>query len=226
LGVNPIKEKPVFDTMTQRPRPSKQRRTAEPIAARIVSDLLEGANSTIVKEPTRQLEAFVVHQDLHAGLRAKQTLEDAGRQLNPGASLRPSLWRMELLEDPALRKEAVSKAARADIVLLSLYGDRPLATGLWQWFEQWTLVRGEGPCVLVVSFDERFRYASAARELLGDLHIVAAARGLEVIPHFDFTPAESGSVSGVMSGWNSSTTIGPLPGQERDLSAGEAPIPG
>jgi hypothetical protein len=188
----------------------KQRRASEPIAARIASDLLEscadvtGAGRT----PDRLLQVLVVHQDFCAGLRAKQTLDDVRWQLNLGPCFHLSLWRVELLEDPGLRREALASAAHADIIFLALHGDRPLPPGLWHWFQQWTLGHLERPCVLVASFDERHRYSESARKVLETLHGVAAACGLEVIPHFDFTPADGGPALGMGWAWKGSVNGG------------------
>jgi len=188
----------------------KQRRASEPIAARIASDLLEGCVAVTESEQAmeRVFRVFVVHQDHDAGLRAKQAIEDVRWQLNLGPCFQLSLWRVELLEDPGLRREAIGKAANADIIFLALHGDRPLPPGLWHWFQQWTLGHLGKPCVLVASFDERHRYSESARSALETLHGVAAACGLEVMPHFDFTPADSARAYGMGWAWKGSVNGG------------------
>jgi len=90
-----------------------------------------------------------------------------------------------------LRMEAASSAAGADLIFLSLHGDRAVPPCLRAWFAQWALEREERPCVVVASFDERHRYSIATRRILEELLPVAAQHGLEVMPHFDLTAPES-----------------------------------
>jgi len=138
------------------------------------------------------LEVFVVHQDLLTGLRAKQTLDNAERQLRFDGCFHLDLWRFELLEDPILREEAARAACDADIVFCSFHGDRPLPAGLSLWFEEWALRREQRPSAVVASVDESERDSETGRQALEYLRGVAAAIGVEVIPHFGINPIRSG----------------------------------
>jgi hypothetical protein len=210
--------------MAKQTGPRKQRES-EHIAARIASDLLEGRAETAGQNQavSQALQVFVVHQDLNAGLRAKQTLDDIRRLLDFESSLHLHWWRIELLEDSGLRREAVDGATRADIVFLSLHGDRPLPASLCHWFEQWTLGRREEACVVVVSFDERHRFSDSARKVLEGLHTVAAAGGLEVTPHFAFTPVENRPSLDAGPAWNCSQARAAFPGSSNDTGRSGAP---
>jgi len=175
--------------------PAKQGRAAQPIAARIASDLLEGdeAAARENQQTAPALNVFIAHQDLFTGLRAKEAFDHIGLKLKLRCVFHLKLWRIQLLEDFDLRMEAAGSAADADVIFLSLHGDRSVPPCLRAWFAQWALEREERPCVVVASFDERHRYSTATRRILGDLHPVAAQHGLEVIPHFDFTAPETAS---------------------------------
>ena len=168
-------------------------RAAGSIAAVIAADLLNpGLPARGNDQKTcRVLQVFVVHEDYSAGLRAKETFDQIGSRLDLPHSFELELWRTALLEDFGLRREAERLAARADIIFISFRGDLPLSLGLRAWLVYWTMQREQRPCVLVASFDERFRCSQSVLEILQDLLSVAAPQGLQVIPHFDSTAPES-----------------------------------
>ena len=204
--------------MTSNDAPAKRARAAEPIAARITADLIGLPTTGKDQKTCPVLQVFIFHQDHSAGLRAKAAFDHIGRQLNLPRLFDVALWRIALLEDLGLRREAANIAARADIIFLSLDADCALPPGLRAWLPQWAVQREQRPCVLVASFDERHRYSAHAQKVLDDLHGVAAQRGLEVIPHFDFTPPETGPGLAATYAWN--PPLSSLPGTERprDLS--------
>jgi len=177
--------------------PAKRGRAAESIAAVIAADLLNPGVPARGndQEAGRVLQVFVVHEDYSAGLRAKEAFNQVGSELGLPHSFDLELWRTALLEDFGLRKAAERLAVRADIIFMSFRGDRPLSLGFRAWLVYWTMQREQRPCVLVASFDERFRCSHTVLETLQDLVRVAAPQGLQVILHFDSTPTEVRSAS-------------------------------
>jgi hypothetical protein len=183
--------------MAENNAPAKRGRAAESIASVIATDLLNPGFPTRGNDQKtgRILQVFVVHEDYSAGLRAKEAFNQVGSQLDLPHSFDLELWRTALLEDFGLRKAAERLAARADIIFMSFRGDRPLSLGFRAWLVYWTMQREQRPCVLVASFDERFRCSRLVLEILQDLVRVAAPQGLQVILHFDSTPIEVRSAS-------------------------------
>jgi len=172
---------------------SKLGRAAEPLAAYIATHLLafDSAISPGDQASERALRAFVIHEDHSAGLRARQAFTQIGSRLNLRNSFELHLWNTSLLEDFASRRDAERLAARADIIFMSLRGDRQLPHGLRAWLVDWTMQRERRPCVLVASFDEQFHCSPLVLEILQDLLSVAVPRKLEVVLHFDFTKPET-----------------------------------
>jgi len=195
--------------MPENNAPAKRGRAAESIAAVIAADLLNPILPTRGNDQKtgRVLQVFVVHEDYSAGLRAKEAFHQIGSQLGLPHSFDLELWRTALLEDFGLRRAAERLAARADIIFLSLRGDRPLPLGLRAWLVYWTMQREERPCVLVASFDERFRCSHTVLEILQDLVRVAAPQGLQVILHFASTPTEARPGLTASPEWNPPLSI-------------------
>jgi hypothetical protein len=179
--------------MPENNAPAKRARAAEPLAAYIAAHLLASRSPIPPKdqETGRVLQVFIVHEDYSAGLRAKETFDQIGSRLDLPHSFDLELWRTALLEDFGLRKAAERLAARADIIFMSLRGDRPMPLGLRAWLVYWTMQREQRPCALVASFDERFRCSHSVLEILQDLVRVAGPQGLQVILHFASTPTEA-----------------------------------
>ena len=131
-----------------------------------------------------QLEVLLMHEDLSAGLRAKQALDQVSRRLEPKAELRINLWNFDLVSDPAIQELAVQEAARADIVFLSAVGVWKLPAPVHAWLQQWLVRRRHATCALVVSLDARAQNSVSASRLLDSVRQVAEPAGVDVFPHF------------------------------------------
>ena len=172
---------------------AKRGRATEPIAARIAADMLNSRLPAAEKpqSPGRSFRVSIFHHDHAARSRAIDAFDHIGRHLNLPGLFDLDFWRFAFLEDCGLRREAARLAADADMIFLSLHSDPYLPPGLRVWFVQWAMQRGQRPCLLVASFDERDRYSASALNVFHQLIGIAAQGGHEVMPHFDFTPAES-----------------------------------
>src|SRR5262245_55640467 len=79
------------------------------------------------------LRVQILYEDLEAGLRAKQTVDCLEEQLGSTANFWLSLWRFDLLSEPALREEVANEAMRADLLLLSAHGKHGLPEDVSTW---------------------------------------------------------------------------------------------
>jgi hypothetical protein len=64
------------------------------------------------------------------------------------AESRLTLWNLSLFHSPELRDEAVFNACEADLILLSLRGDRGLERQTENWLTHWLARRGDEECAL------------------------------------------------------------------------------
>ena len=131
------------------------------------------------------MDVLLMHEDLPAGWRAKQILDQVASNLDSKADFRVNLWNFTLLRDPALQARAVLDAVHADIVLLSAHGRAELPATVLGWLKEWLERRDGSPCALVVSLDSSFRDSA---QVLDDVHRLAGQTSVEVFPHFGATP--------------------------------------
>ncbi len=128
----------------------------------------------------RRLNAVLVYEDFLTGLQARRALERVVNQLQLSAAFDVKLWRMDLLQEPALLELTVSQAAEADIVLLALKGWGERLGTLSLWFNQWLECRGSGPCALAVLVDTSEASNAARIKELEVWRAAALAAGVDV----------------------------------------------
>ena len=134
------------------------------------------------------LEVMLVHEDLSAGRRGKEVLDQVALNLEPKADFLVNPWNFERLRNPALQSQAVQDAAHANIVVLSAHGRAKLPAAVRAWLEVWLDRRGDSPCALVVSLDPSDRESSLANPIIKYVNALAWQAGVEVFPHFGATP--------------------------------------
>ena len=134
------------------------------------------------------MEVMLVHEDLSAGRRGKEVLDQVALNLEPKADFLVNPWNFEMLRNPALQSQAVQDAAHANIVVLSVHGRAKLPATVRAWLEVWLDRRGDGPCALVVSLDPSDRESSLANPIIKYVNALAWQAGVEVFPHFGATP--------------------------------------
>jgi len=134
------------------------------------------------------LEVMLVHEDLSAGRRGKEVLDQVALNLEPKADFLVNPWNFEMLRNPALQSQAVQDAAHANIVVLSVHGRAKLPATVRAWLEVWLDRRGDSPCALVVSLDPSDRESSLANPIIKYVNALAWQAGVEVFPHFGATP--------------------------------------
>ena len=137
-----------------------------------------------------KLDVLVVYEDLGTGLRARRALDQAAQRLEVEADFHVHLWKFELLRDPALFGQALTEAAKADIVFISAHGHAELPPSVSLWLRQ-SLTRKAGePCALVVSLDTDARETPNANRTLEAVELAACQAGAEVFLHLGDAPTE------------------------------------
>jgi hypothetical protein len=143
---------------------------------------------TGAEEDALALEVMLVHEDLPAGRRGKEVLDQVALNLESKADFLVNPWNFEMLHNPTLQGQAVQDAAHADIVVLSAHGRAKLPAAVRAWLEVWLDRRGDSPCALVVSLDASVRESSEANPMLKYVNALAWQAGVEVFPHFGVSP--------------------------------------
>jgi hypothetical protein len=139
------------------------------------------------------LDATLIYEDLSTGLRAKQVLELAARQLRMAPNFNLAIWRFDMLRESCLRKTALNEASVAVIGVVSAHGQQDLPKVAMAWLKQWLKRKGEESRALIVSLDHTARDSASAGQTISWLQKEALARDVAVFPHFGDTPRrESG----------------------------------
>jgi hypothetical protein len=83
------------------------------------------------------ISAVVVYEGVACGSRAKAALDRVMARLAFDGVCSLDLWPFELLDYPLLKREAAESAARSDVIVLALRGDRPMPPAVRSWIELW-----------------------------------------------------------------------------------------
>ena len=143
--------------------------------------LHEVENPPAFGEAPGALSVLLVYEDFTTGLQARLAFERVERRFESAADFKVDLWKLALLREPALLEEAVTEAARADLVFLSVHGRGgrlpALAHGwLGRWFER---CFGR-PCALVVLLEALAGTAPAMNPASDSLRAAALAAGVDM----------------------------------------------
>lgn len=134
-------------------------------------------------------EVLVVHEDSATALRAREALNNVANQLEIKICFLISLCRFGMLEDTELAESVLQQAKRADIVFLSLHGDRELPTVIRNWLLRWLETRDFKPCALVVSLDSSTRDLLKSNSTWNFLHVITAPLEVDLLLHSSEPPS-------------------------------------
>ncbi len=118
-------------------------------------------------------------EDFAAGMHALAILDEKfpGRGFG-GDATTSSAWKFELLEVTSLRKLAVTAAAVAPIVVLSVHAPGELPKGVKLWLRDWMSNRGARPGELMLMLDGAGPHLNSSLALESDLAQRAGSAGL------------------------------------------------
>jgi len=134
------------------------------------------------------LEVLIVHEDLATGVRARQALDNLEKQIEIDTKFLMSLCRFGMLEDPELAETALEQARRADIVFLSLHGNRDVPPVVRDWLLCWLETRDFKPCALVVSLDAINQELLKNNSTLNFLRLITAPLEVDLFLHLGASP--------------------------------------
>ena len=115
-------------------------------------------------EITRTLNIITLFEDVATGKRGKQVYDYLDSHLGEDFEFNHQVWKLDVLSTPSLRDLAAKDVAGADILIISVRGDRSLLPEVKSWLDVWVGQRGS-PIALVALFDPQFKNYESAREI-------------------------------------------------------------
>ncbi len=134
------------------------------------------------------LNVMILYEDFGTGLRAKRSLDLLPEQLRANAKLSTKLWRIELLADPLLSEQAAMEAGAADVIILSVHGQRSLSAEVQAWLSSWLRHRRREACALGVLLDSRQDSTGSEKPIVSYLQQVANVAGADLFYSFSDAP--------------------------------------
>ena len=147
-----------------------------------------GDTSVWIEDESARPEVLVVHEDMPAGLRARDVLKNLENWLGATTYSLINLCRFGALEDAELAESALQQAKRADIVFLSVRGDRNLPNTVRNWLLRWLEARDFKPCSLVMSLDSSQRVSLKSNSTLNFLRDITAPLEVDLFLHLGWSP--------------------------------------
>jgi hypothetical protein len=123
-------------------------------------------------EITRTLNIITLFEDVATGKRGKQVYDYLENQLGQDFEFNHQIWKLDVLGTPSLRELAAKDVASADILIISIRGDRQLLPEVKSWLDVWVGERGS-PIALVALFDKKFKHSPSAIEIRSYLEEVS-----------------------------------------------------
>lgn len=148
---------------------------------RIMSDGFQPDNT-----PT-QADVMLVYEDMSTGFRAFQCFQYLDQMLDRrriNTDLHWTLWKLGLFNTPEFYNQAVLAAAGAEVIVMSLHGDRSLESAIESWLTAWVNQRGDKECALGVLFDDDKREMDSVRDTLLRLQQATRQSAVELFSGF------------------------------------------
>jgi len=112
-------------------------------------------------EITRTLSIVTLFEDVATGKRGKQVYDYLGSHLGSDFEFNHQVWKLDVLATPSLRELAAKDVAEADILIISVRGDKELAPEVKSFLDVWVGQRGT-PIALVVLFNAGHKHSETA----------------------------------------------------------------
>lgn len=105
------------------------------------TDLLAGERLQSLPVGRSRLKAVVLYDEFESGVRAKTLLGQATKQAVWTGELESVFWRFDVMTQPLVAREALYRAADADIVLMVSERTAHPPDSLIEWLEIWAIIR-------------------------------------------------------------------------------------
>ncbi len=140
------------------------------------------------------LTVWMLYEDSETGLRARRSLNVVGEQALSPECVRTRLWRIDLLKPAWLREQAAQEAAAADIIIISVHGNKGLSRELREWLCRWLECKQERAYALGLLLDACCANGSVPNPVAAYLQTISRAGGADLFQGFcDSSATEPGS---------------------------------
>ena len=130
------------------------------------------------RSPPTPFNVVIMYEDFGTGKRAKKGFDYVAKELGNDLEFRHSMWRLDILQDPKLNILAAPALAEADLLIISLRGERQLPTKIRALIDERLAQTTNHDFALVALFE---RAASATRSsVYACLANLARQHGLDV----------------------------------------------
>jgi hypothetical protein len=103
--------------------------------------------------PPTPFNVVIIYEDFGTGKRAKNGLDYVAEELGNDLEFRHSMWRLDILQDPKLNILAASALAQADLLIISVHGERQLPTKIRALIDERLAQSANHQCALVALFE-------------------------------------------------------------------------
>jgi len=128
-------------------------------------------------EADAELKALVIYEDKPAGIRAERMLDRVLIRLKLQEQCELVLCRLDLLDWLQARREVARSAVVADIVLVSMRGDKELHPAIGAWLNLWSALQTKKPQVLGLLLEQSH---GQAMDLALRFYRFALNKGMEI----------------------------------------------
>lgn len=120
----------------------------------------------------------MLYEDFESGKAAKRTCDQLTSNLLDYCTARTQMWKLEVLTIPKLRELSLQDALQADVLVVSLRGDKELPAHVLVWLEQW-LSEPRRAMALLALFSPECQHHWRSAQLRGFFKSIAARAGVE-----------------------------------------------
>ena len=137
----------------------------------------------ILLDETPVCDALILYQDLPAGKRAMEVLQNLVGQIGCACFFRYRLFSFGALQLPQMHDDAAEHAAKADLILISLGPDAEFPLGVKTWMESWIGKRKNRSCALIALMGQTQHSANEPTSPQAYLQEVARRGRMDFFPH-------------------------------------------
>jgi len=134
-----------------------------------------------------QANVMLVYEDMGTKFRAFRCFQHLDQMLDcrrTNTDFYWTFWKLGLFNIPEFYDRAVLAAVRAEVIVMSLHGDRSLGSAIGSWLTAWVSQRGDKECALGVLFDDDKREMDSVRDTLLRLQQAARQSAVELFSGF------------------------------------------
>jgi hypothetical protein len=105
------------------------------------------------RSPPTPFNVVIMYEDFGTGKRAKRALDHVAEELGNDLEFRHSMWRLDILQDTKRNVLAAPALAEADLLIISLRGERQLPAKIHALIDERLAQTRNHDCALVALFE-------------------------------------------------------------------------